>query len=70
MDNSSKTEEKLKQTFCFKLLKALNKILRHQWPCNKLQLSSSFILNMSGARTSGEWRPSSQSLSRNQLGQL
>ena len=50
MDNSSKTEEKLKQTFCFKLLKALNKILRHQWPCNKLRLilsssNSSFILN-------------------------
>jgi len=44
----SKTEEKLKQTFCFKLLKSVNKILlQHQWPCNKLRLivSSGVILN-------------------------
>jgi len=51
MNKNSKTEEKLKQTFCFKLLKSVNKmLLRHQWPCNKLRLSSNFILKMSGTR--------------------
>ena len=41
MDKNSKTEEKLKQHFYFKLLKSVNEILlQHQWPFNKLRLSS------------------------------